>query len=344
MVHSIITDYVLHAGGETIHLTRGRLEEEPTFSVKKAEFDQLLLKKAGSLGVRVVKEEVTDVNFLPEQVLIHTANTTRRCDVLVGAFGLDQKMLDVFEQKSPGYKRPRLLKSVLVNLPLTDEIIKHRLGNTLHAFLPTKVGRIEFGAITPKRGYVTINVAGGRVSDEDLWTFLKLPGVRQIIGLANPKNKFAQGIFPVSPAKNFYGHRRVIIGDASGLVRPYKGKGINTAIIGGIRVAETIMKTGVGRESFRGYYEKCSDLIEDCSYGWWLRSLCRMGARLGCLDPVLIRATTDYRLYNALYNIVSGNESYRNIVKSTASVVFLAKLSLAITRDRASRLFHCYNN
>ena len=36
---------------------------------------------------------------------------------------------------------------------------------------------------------------------------------------------YHRGCFPVKPAKHLFGDRYVTIGDAAGLIRPFKGKG-----------------------------------------------------------------------------------------------------------------------
>ncbi len=54
------------------------------------------------------------------------------------------------------------------------------LNSYVHAFLP-KSPEIEFGAITPKGDYVTINIAGIAVDRPAMQRFLALPEVHAVL-------------------------------------------------------------------------------------------------------------------------------------------------------------------
>ena len=60
---------------------------------------------------------------------------------------------------------------------------------------------------------------------------------------------YFKGRFPRSLAHNYYGDRYVMIGDAAGLVRAFKGKGVTTAVMTGIRAAETILNHGISHQA-----------------------------------------------------------------------------------------------
>ena len=117
----------------------------------------------------------------------------------------------------------------------------HDLENTdgyIHAFLPS-LKEIEFGAVTPKADHYTINIAGAKISSRSMDEFLQLPDVLEIL----PKisgNRWAPSItiaavFGKTRAKDLFGDRYVTIGDAAGLIRPFKGKGVNAACLMGIK-------------------------------------------------------------------------------------------------------------
>ncbi|MBI2447715.1 MAG: hypothetical protein HYV48_04195, partial [Candidatus Omnitrophica bacterium] len=196
MIHHVITDYVLHGEYENLHLTRGELEEEPTFSVQRNRFDDFLFEKARDNGVTIIEEELTDINILEDEVLLHSANATRRCDVVVGAFGLNEKMLTLFEERLKTYKRPNLLRSILIELPMDENVINHKFKDTIHAFLPRRMGRIEFAAITPKKDSLTINAAGSRVTEKDMELFLRSPEFINLINVTSGVPKPFYGVFP----------------------------------------------------------------------------------------------------------------------------------------------------
>ncbi len=85
-------------------------------------------------------------------------------------------------------------------------------------------------------------------------TFLNYPPVRQILPGDSEFDKkglhYFKGKFPISIAKKFYGHRYVLVGDAAGLVRPFKGKGINSAIQSGVDAASVMMNEGITKTAF----------------------------------------------------------------------------------------------
>ena len=56
--------------------------------------------------------------------------------------------------------------------------------------------------------------------------------------------------FPTSPAKNLFGDRYVTVGDAAGIIRAFKGKGVNTACMTGIKAAEIMGGRGYIKRSF----------------------------------------------------------------------------------------------
>jgi flavin-dependent dehydrogenase len=334
MIQVAIIDYVLHSDSESIHLTKGNLEEEPTLSLNRAQFNALLINKVRQMNVRIIPSEVIDINILKDDVLIHTSSLTVRCDALVGASGLDSKMLRIFERKVPGFERPSALKSILVEHVLPQDEIDHKFGNLLHGFLPGKLGHIEFGAITPKRGHVIINIAGRHVTKYDMFGFLRLSAINQMLSGPIVREHLIEGSFPTGVAKGFHNHRAVLIGDASGLVRPYKGKGINTALITGAWAAETIMTAGISRDAFETFSAKCKDLIEDCRHGRRLRRLCWIATRTRLIDPIIHEANTDFRLYDALYSIVSGNKTYRESLHEVLRTRLILRLVKAILSRR----------
>lgn len=146
---------------------------------------------------------------------------------MVGAFGLEEGTQKTFERETP-YKPPKFLLTILTKFHPRGQ--RHNLEDTdgyIHAFLPSLKG-IEFGAITPKGDHYTINIAGEKISARSMDEFLRLPEVLAVL----PKNfkdsldslDYHRGCFPVKPAKNLFGDRYVTIGDAAGLIRPFKGK------------------------------------------------------------------------------------------------------------------------
>jgi flavin-dependent dehydrogenase len=116
-----------------------------------------------------------------------------------------------------------------------------------------------------------------------------------------------------------------MIGDASGLIRPFKGKGINSAVITGIRAAENIVDFGISEEAFQKYIKSCSELTDDIPYGKILRFLTIRSSRYGLLDSIFERAKKEKALRRAFFNIVSGQGTYKKTWQETRSFRLLSR-------------------
>lgn len=352
-----IFGYRLHGAHENLLLTgHGATASDvrqgrATYAVERAEFDQFLLSRARELGAQVIEARVTGIEFVRgddlDEVRVYSESDYERADVVVGAFGLDEAMLSVFEEvtrrNDGGYQRPsKWLKSYLTTIDATARFQREKLGHIVHAFLlPPECPRIEFGAITPKGDHILVNIAGERVSSCDLDLFLRMPEVQALLPGFDPTTiNYYEGRFPSAPARGAYGHRYALVGDATGWLRPFKGKGINTAIITGVRAAETMLEHGVSKDALENYRQSCGDLLGDYRYGVIVRRLMLMGARF-VLDPMIDVGKTDPLMYDALFDSVSGHDSYRNIIKRSFKPRLVRKVAArvfsGIKRHRARR-------
>ena len=360
--HSLIKrqifGYRLYGRRENLLLTgHGATASEPgyghaTYAVERAHFDRYLLDYARELGAQVIESRVTGIEFVRDgsldEVRVYSESRYERAEMVVGAFGLDEGMLSVFEDvtnrsNGGGFKRPsKWLKSYLTTIEATQGFQTEKLGHIVHAFLlPRASERIEFGALTPKGDHILVNIAGEHVSSCDLDLFLQMPEVQALLPSFDTDSiNYYEGRFPSAPARGAYGHRYALVGDATGWLRPFKGKGINTAIITGIRAAETMLEHGVSRYALANYQKTCSDLLGDYHYGVIVRRLMLMGARL-CLDPMIDVGKVDPVMYDALFDAVSGHETYRNIIRRSLKPHLVRKVAArvfsGVRRYRAQR-------
>jgi ribosomal protein S18 acetylase RimI-like enzyme len=109
------------------------------------------------------------------------------------------------------------------------------------------------------------------------------------------------------------------------------GSGINTAIVTGLRAAEAMLEHGVSRRAFQHYARSCADLLGDYRYGVLVRRMMLMGARL-FLDPMIDVGKTDPLMYDALFNSVSGHDSYRNIISRSLKPRLVRKVAVRVLR------------
>ncbi len=308
-----IAGYVLYGESECLDLP-AQDNGENTYAVRRVEFDQFLLDAAEKAGVQVERSRVYDVEFGPGGVILYSDGGTREADVLVGAFGLDSTIGEALARRT-AYRMPLFMESVVTKIhPGGLERVPNLLGDRIHAFLP-RLPAVEFGALIPKGNHITIIIAGQRVGVPDMQAFLQLPLVRRLLPQGRDAENYFKGAFPVGPAHGPYDDRYVTIGDAAGLVRPFKGKGITSAALSGIRAARTILDIGISETAFRHYYTACADITQDLWYGRTMRALAHLVSKHLSLDPILQRAHLDPTLRQALYLCVSAQDTYRNIVR-----------------------------
>ena len=330
-----ITGYVLYGEHEILDMPAGE-DGEATYAVRRVQFDRFLLDAAEKAGVQVERSRVYDVEFGPRGVTIYSDWGSWEADVVVGAFGLDRTVGEALTRQT-GYRLPPFLETVVTKVhPGGLEPVPALLGDRIHAFLP-RLPAIEFGALIPKGNHITIIIAGRRVSVPDMQAFLDLPQVRRLLSSDRAIEHHFKGAFPVGPARRPFGNRYVTIGDAAGLVRPFKGKGITSAALTGIRAARTMLDLGVSEEAFHQYYASCDDITRDLWYGRAIRHLARITSKRLSLDPILQQARRDPTLRRALYLCVSAQDTYRNIVRGCIRPGLLAGCFGSLARWVGSR-------
>jgi len=320
-----IHGYRLHGGNSEV-LLFDRGTSGMTITVRRLEFDRFLLNTALDLGARLIESRVTNIEFInPEkedgEVRIYSESGYMKADCMVAAFGLDNTMLSVMEgvtKSRKPYKRPKkMLKTFVTKFHADPVFMRKNVGNIIYAYLkPPEIPRIEFAAISPKGDHIIINIAGENVTSLDMDMFLSLEDVKEHLPSVDTSDlSYFEGRFPTAPSKNPYGDRYVGVGDTTGWMRPFKGKGINVAIITGIRAADAIIGGGIGDDSFKKYEENCRELLDDYIYGVMVRFMCRKASRF-FVGRMVRMALVNPVIYDALFDSVSGHRAYKDIIKS----------------------------
>lgn len=315
LVHREIVGYILHGPRDQIIMD----EREPSVAVRRVQFDEYMLGAALARGLEVVPARAVDLDFHADRVVVYTESSPFEADVVVGAFGMDEGTAAVFA-RATGYRPPQALASAVTRFHPGPEAMA-AFGTRIHAFLGN-YGGIEFGAVTPKDDHLTINIAGSHVTGEHMAAFLRRPEVKAILPdfdrtrHAEPNDlSIFKGRFPCSLAHRYYGDRFVIVGDAAGLVRAFKGKGVTSSVITGMRAAEAICYAGVSEGAFAEHYARANrDITGDLVYGRSMRHLVRLAGQLGLVDPALRAAQGRPAIHEALLGAVSGHLPYREVL------------------------------
>ncbi|MFQ5577131.1 MAG: NAD(P)/FAD-dependent oxidoreductase [Anaerolineae bacterium] len=344
LVQREVHAYVLHGEGRQIRLTEAG---EPSYALRRVQFDAYMLDQARAHGVEVRESRVTDLEFLPDRVNVYAEGTNCRASVVFGAFGLDSGTATTLAQAT-SYRPPRFLTSLVTKVHPPPEAMSN-FGDDIHAFLPRNPA-IEFGAVTPKGNHLTVNIAGAHIDSRDIDAFLAYPPLRRLLHFAdpacpyNPKDfVYYRGRFPISVARSFYGNRYACLGDAAGLVRAFKGKGVNSACQTALWAAETALTVGVSRRAFDDHYRRaCRLILTDLPYGKAMRRLVIVGSRLGLVDRLIAAADHEPTLQRALFDAVSAHRPYRTVAAEVFHPPALARLIYAFARPgfRRTRVSH----
>ena len=316
---SEIKRYIIHTAREQITLED---PHQPSIALRRVQYDAYMLETVKEHGIPVIPARAVDLEFHDDRAVVYTDNTPIDGDVIVGAFGMDEGSSAMFNRLTP-YRPPQALSSIVTKYHPSPEAIQN-FGPCIHAFLPTNP-KIEFGGITTKGNHLAINIAGSDVDADLMKTFLAQPEVRNVLPSLDGNNgfnlaelQFYKGRFPCSQARSYYGDRYVVVGDAAGLVRAFKGKGVTSAVITGIHAAETILQHGISGYAFFDHY--CSlnkDITQDLPYGRAMRYFTILLARYRLLDPVIRAAKCYPLLQSALFNAVSANAPYRQVIQQS---------------------------
>ncbi len=330
MTKRIIEGYVLHGNKTSLELVHNG---SVSFAVRRVNFDEYLINEAKKQGAIVVQSRVTDIEIHQDCVRIYSESGNIKADVVVGAFGLDYGAMSLFERETP-YRHPKYLDSIVTKLHPGMDFMK-QYGNNIQAFLP-KIREIEFGAVTPKYNHLTINIAGENISTNHMKKFLDLAESSNVLPPTDLWDRdeldFYKGRFPIGIADNFYGDRYVVAGDAAGMVRPFKGKGINSGIQTGVKAAKVMMNYGISKAAFKNYAVLCSNIINDLPYGKILRLLTIKLAQMKLIDPVLELGKHNKAVNKTLFDCVSAHESLRNVFKYMLKERLIGKITMQVLK------------
>ena len=312
LVQKHILGYVLHGRRQMITLDE---LYGSSYALRRITFDAYMMQQAVKQGVRLNQAEVVDIEKKGRHYTLVTTGGTAYADVVVGAFGVDQGAADIFERVF-GYRRPEYMQTIVTKKHPAEGFLRN-FGLRIHVFLPP-MAAVEFGAITPKFNHLTVNIAGRQVDEGTMLEFISLPQVAALLPNEYEEKgneRYYPGCFPTGPAQNFIADRMVMVGDSSGMLRPFKGKGVNAAIISGMAAGCVMVHRGVGGMEFQRYYlPTFRQITEDIWYARTARWLTNMLSNTGGMDLVLNIAQQSPTLQRALTEAVAGACTYKTIL------------------------------
>jgi flavin-dependent dehydrogenase len=300
-------------------------EGELSHAVRRVQFDAFLLETARERGVNVVSSRVADIEVSSDSVMVYSDSGNWKVSAVIGAFGLDHAAAAVFTKRT-AYRPPEPVETVVTKVhPAGLDRVHDLLSDRIYVYLPS-IRRIEFGALIPKGNHISIVIAGKDVKSGDMDAFLALPEVAKMLPPGCCASGYYKGSFPLGLASGIYGDRYVVVGDAAGLVRPFKGKGINTALLTGRLAALTMLEKGVSARALRSFYDGCADLRADVVYGRFMRFLAVFTSNHLSMDRVIALAKRRPDVRQALFDCVSGSRPFKDIVTRNLNLPFVSQV------------------
>lgn len=334
--------YCLHVSNETLFLSctehtkntiptvfRGNGPRFSTFP-EVISFDDFLLSWAQDEGAEVINQPIWDIELpdnksSPVCLSYGKKNNLIRfeADLVVGAFGVNSFLMKKIKNLGFGYKPPSTLVTYQAELKLGQEKINQCFGNNIHVYMP-KSHTIRYATVIPKGDYITITLIGKKDVNRDIFLeFLSLEEIQNIITPTVP-HCFCIPRIAVSPSKNPFTNRFVMIGDAS-FSRHYKN-GIESAFLTAKLAARAAISWGVDDLAFlEHYYEPAKrQIIHDNFYGQILFLLNDIISSVPLLSQSHLSLAKRNRprdpakkLRSILWNMFTGNIPYKDIFKIT---------------------------
>lgn len=313
---------------------------------KNVSFDDYLLKHVRQKGLKVFNRPVKQIQLPlnprePVRVIygIGKEESIFEADLVVCAFGLSSNMMKMMQNLNFGYRPPRTLSAMNVEIFLSKDFIQEHFGNNIYVYSWSTARGMRVANIIPKKDYITVNLIGKRdMKKEDLLEFLKLFIVHKKL----PDNwRWSDRLcrcYPkvaVTSAKKPFTHRLVIIGDAS-CSRYYKN-GIESAFVTAQIAADTAINYGVSESAFKKGYFRCVKkiIVRDNFYGRVLFKINDLVSGSTFLSKIMLNVAADEvnhgkntHMRSVLWNMYTGNIPYRTILLKFLNPVLQWKLTI----------------
>ena len=335
-----VEGYCLHVNGKQLFLSCAEDEKNaiatvfrgngPRFSTysETISFDDYLLTWAQDHGAEVISRSVWEVGLSkdktkPAYLYYGEKDNPQKfeADLIVGAFGLNTHLMQKMQNLGFGYKPPSTLMTYQAELRLGAEKILKHFGNTIHVYTP-KSRTIRYATVIPKGDYITVSLIGNNGATKDiLHEFLCMPDMGKKISPSIPHCSCYPRIM-VSPSKQPFTHRLVMIGDSS-FSRHYKN-GLESAFITAKLAAESAVYYGVDSSSFSSYYFKQAKrlIIRDNYYGRFLFFMNDLISSVPLLTQSHLslaecsqKKESSKKLRAILWGVFTGNIPYKDIFK-----------------------------
>lgn len=298
-------------------------------------FDGYLQELARNKGANLIQKVVTGIQREGDRMRVSCADGfSDEYELVVMACGVNSRLEEDIQNTLGGFKKPVDTKAFVCEFKLGKEVIREKLGPSMHVFL-LDIPRLEFAALIPKNDYATLCLLGHDIDEELMERFFSSPEVR---------NCFPGGEVPrhvchcyprinTSTAKPTFGDRLVLIGD-TGTTRLLKD-GVGAAYRTAKAAARTVVFHGVAAEDFKKYYwPLCRRMHQDNLIGKFVFAVASLiqktrFARRGVIRMTRIeqgQSVRPRRMSEVLWDLFTGSASYRDVFVRTLHPKYIGHL------------------
>ncbi len=314
-------------------------------------FDSHILGRAVDEGAEVITGEVVEVTYSPSGRPIVSFSQggagggdveSHEVDFVAFAGGINQipggrpagsPVLASLQRLLPDFRPPRVRKALIFEVHAEDRVLQPIRGEVHFAQYGSKGLDIEMSSLITKKEYITVSLIGQSVDEAAAsdnvriaMEFLRLPQIRRIL----PRKIGGIPLCACTPnmtvgtSQKPFGDRIALIGDMA-VSRLYKD-GILSAYYTASALADCVLEVGIDERSLKeGYWPTVRWIAKDNSFGRFVFLLNRITFTSPTLSRILYQAVITERkskrhlkcrLGRLLWNIASGDDSYRNILLS----------------------------
>jgi flavin-dependent dehydrogenase len=284
-------------------------------------FDNFLLELCRDSGASIIRARAEDMSRVEDGIIIKTSDQNEtKYDLVVGAAGLNKKILQLFKILCPSIILPETTKTHISEFKLGERIVEKYFGNSMHVFL-LNIPNVKFGALIPKGEYVALVLLGKSINKEIVSVFLSSDSVRKCFPPNVEMNEIkACQCYPAintGGARFAYHDRVVLIGDSS---------------------SSKLFKNGISRSDFHKHYRPvCKDMDSDNRIGKFVFSVTGIVQKSGIVMPALLKVVADEQrkprhqrpISSIMWDTYTGSASYRSIFLRCLHPNFI----ISITRE-----------
>lgn len=334
-------------GREMLSVFRGtRPKQRPN---RYTNFDSFLLHQAGQEGAKVLTADVRDISrsslgrpVVDYQLLTEEESRQTEADFVVVAAGVNRRpgmdlgpdpVFAALAKMIPGLRPPKVRRAVISCMQAQEDLLRTMEGEAHFAQRGSKELSIEMCSLIPKGDWMTVVLLGKSIDRAAPSQYLQiakdymaLPHIARLL----PRRAQLRTECACSPnmvvgtARHPLDDRIALVGDMA-VSRLYKD-GLFSAYVTGAGLAECILTEGIDRASLeRRYLPIVKGFDADNRSGRNVFLLSRIVFSRPLLSRIVYQALVTEkktkparkrRLTDALWDMASGDSSYRRILRS----------------------------